>query len=392
LAIAHCAIGTAQSIATRAHADGILAYVGTYTGKPGGDNHGEGIYRFEMNPKTAELSHRKLVATTPSPSWIAIHPSRRFLYAVNEIDDFPGHSGSVIAFAIDRVTGDLSALNTVSSEGAGPAHLAIDVTGKFAFVANYDGGSLTVLPIRADGSLGSAIDIHRESGSVGSMHAADACPGSFAISGHDAPHAHMIAPDVHNNFVLAADLGQDRLYIYRFDQLTGKLTPPEGAPFVALPSGDGPRHFAFHPNGAWLYALQEESSTIVFFRFDPVSGVLEAQQTVSALPNGFAGTSFASDILVSPDGRFLYAANRLHDTIAAFAIDADGRIKPIGETSTLGNYPVQLRFDPEGNFLYVCNLRSDNIASFKVHRETGLITFTGHFTPVGSPGSIVFLQ
>jgi 6-phosphogluconolactonase len=158
-----------------------------------------------------------------------------------------------------------------------------------------------------------------------------------------------------------------------------------------LPSGDGPRHFAFHPNGHWLYAIQEESSTIVFFRYDAVTGQLIAQQTLSSLPPGFAGSSFASEILVSPDGKTLYAANRLHDTIAVFSIDANGKLKHIGETSTQGDYPVQCRISPGGNFLYVCNRRSDNITSFRIHRDTGLLTFTGHYTPVGSPASITFL-
>ena len=392
MAIAHSALGAAQAPVRRSKMNKTLAYVGTYTGAVGSGSNGEGIYRFEMNPATGELSRRVLAAKTPNPSWIAIHPSRRFLYAVNEVSDFQGGSGSVSAFAIDLASGDLTALNTVSSEGAGPAYLSIDASGSYAFVANYGGGSIAVLPILAGGLLGSAADIHRDNGSVGSAQAADASPGSFAVSGHDAPHAHMIAPDPQNRFVLATDLGQDRIYIYRFDRGTGKLTPSEAAHFVALFSGDGPRHFAFHPNGHWLYAIQEEASTIVFFLYDPDSGSLAGQQTISALPSGFSGTSFASEILVSSEGRFLYAANRLHDTIAVFSIDSNGRLKHIGERSTLGNYPGQCRIDPSGNFLYACNRRSDNITAFKIHRETGLLTFTGQYTPVGSPGSITFLE
>jgi 6-phosphogluconolactonase (cycloisomerase 2 family) len=369
-----------------------LAYVGTYTGAVGSGNNGEGIYLFEMNVSTGELTRRKLVAKTPAPSWIAIHPSRKFLYAVNEVSDYHGHSGSVSAFAIDEASGDLTALNVVSSEGAGPCYLSIDASGKYAFVANYDGGSVAVLPILDGGLLGAATDIHRDSGHLGSKQATNAPPGSFAVSGHDAPHAHMIAPDPQGWFVLATDLGQDRIYTYRFDGSTGKMSPEEGAPFAALPSGDGPRHFAFHPNGHWLYAFQEEASTVVFFRYDPETGSLATQQTVSALPPGFAGTSFASEILVSPDGKVLYAANRLHDTIAAFSIAADGKLKPIGETSTMGDYPGQFRIDPGGNFLYACNLHSDCITCFRIHRETGRLAFTGQYTAVGSPGSITFLS
>jgi 6-phosphogluconolactonase len=369
----------------------VLAYVGTYTGLPGPGANGKGIELFEADLRTGELSHRGLAAQSRNPSWIVVHPSKKYLYAVNEIADFQGNSGSVSAFAIDRSSGALRALNIVSSAGAGPAYISLDAAGNFAFVANYGGGSIAVLPIRADGSLGDAVDVHRDQGSVGSAHAADAPAGSFAISGHDTPHAHMIAPDPRKRFVLATDLGQDRIYTYAFDRSTGKLTPPSGADFVALPAGDGPRHFAFHPNGRWFYSIQEEASTVAFFHYDPSTGSLEAQQTISSLPHGFVGTSFASEILIAPNGRTLYAANRLHDTIAVFSIGSDGRLSYVAETSTLGDYPAQCRIDPTGNLLYVCNQRSDNITSFRIHRDTGLLSFTGRYTPVGSPGSITFL-
>jgi 6-phosphogluconolactonase len=392
VAIAHCAGELSQSCFGQSSRNRILAYVGTYTGAVGAGSNGEGIYIFEMNANTGALSGKRLVAKTPSPSWIAIHPSRKYLFAVNEVSDFRGNSGSVTAFAIDAATGDLSPLNTVSSEGAGPAYLSIDASGRFAFVANYAGGSIAVLPIGAGGLLGAAVDVHQSKSSPGSANATDAPQGSFAISGHDAPHAHMILPDPQNKFVLATDLGQDRIYTYRFDRATGKLSPPEGAPFVSLPTGDGPRHLEFHPNGNWLYAIQEEASTIVLFKYDPASGSLAAEQTISTLPAGFAGTSFTSEILVSPDGRFLYAANRLHDTIAIFSIGANGKLKSAGETSTMGDYPAQCRIDPGGNFLFACNRRSDSITSFKINRTTGMLTFTGQYTPVGSPGSITFLR
>jgi 6-phosphogluconolactonase (cycloisomerase 2 family) len=388
-ALAPTVLLKAQKAARSLKSGRVLAYVGTYTGA---GSNGEGIYLFEVNEASGELSDRKLVAKTPAPSWIAIHPSKKYLYAVNERNDYQGQSGSVSAFAIDEASGDLTALNVVSSEGAGPCYLSMDAAGKYAFVANYAGGTIAVFPILDGGLLGAATDVHSDSGNVGSTQAADAPNGSHAVSGHDAPHAHMIAPDPQGRFVLATDLGQDRIYSYRFDRSTGKLSPREGAPFAALPSGDGPRHFAFHPNGHWLYAFQEESSTVVFFHYDAETGSLTAQQTVSALPKGFAGTSFASEILISPNGKFLYAANRLHDTIMAFSIDAEGRLKAIGETSTLGDYPGQFRIDPSGNFLYACNLRSDSITCFRIHRETGALAFTGLYTAVGSPGSITFFS
>lgn len=377
-----------------AHAapDRVLAYVGTYTDLPGPGQNGQGIELFEADLRTGQLFHRGLAAKTRNPSWIAVHPSRKYLYAVNEIADFEGDSGSVSAFAIDRSSGALRALNTVSSAGSGPAYLSIDGSGNFAFVANYGGGSIAVLPIREDGSPGGAVDVHRDQGLVGSTHASSAPAGSFAISGHDAPHAHMIAADRSGQFVLATDLGQDRIYSYRFDRHTGKLTPAPGAPFVELPSGDGPRHFAFHPNGYWIYSIQEEASTVAFFHYDPSTGRLAAQQTLSSLPRGFSGTSFASEILVAANGKTLYAANRLHDTIAVFSIGADGRLDYVAETPTHGDYPAQCRIDPAGNFLYACNQRSDNITSFRIEQDTGLLSFTGYYIPVGSPGSITFLS
>jgi len=390
LALVHSAIGRAQAATAALKTSSIHAYVGTYSGTPGSGSNGEGIYLFAMNPSTGELTEGRLVARAPNPSWIVVHPTRRFLYTVNEVKDFKSDSGSVSSYSIDASTGDLHPMNTVSSEGAEPAYVSIDATGRFAFVANYGGGSIAVLPILADGSLGAAVDLHRDTGSVGSLQPHDAPKGSFAISGHDAPHAHMICTDLANKFVLATDLGQDRIYSYRFDVVTGKLTPNSDQAFVSLPSGDGPRHFAFHPKGHWLFAIQEESSTITTFAYDPASGALAARHTESALPAGFAGSSFASEILVSANGRFLYAANRLHDSIAAFAIEKDGALRRLGEVSTMGDYPGQCRIDPTGNFLFACNRRSDSITTFRIHADTGMLTFTGKYAAIGSPACITF--
>ena len=381
----------AQAQTPHARPGHVLAYVGTYTGAPGAAGHGEGIEQFEMNIRTGELSRLAPAIKTPNPSWVTLHPSKKYLYSVNEVNDVDGGNGSVSAFAIDDATGHLRKLNTVSSEGAIPAYCSVDAAGKFAFVANYGGGSVAVLPILADGSLGSAVDVHRDYGSVGSTHATDAPPGSLAISGHHHPHAHMIAADPHNRFVLATDLGQDRIYTYRFDRTTGKLTAPPGAPFTSLPTGDGPRHFAFHPNGHWFYSIQEEASTIVFFHYDPSTGSLDTQQTVSTLPAGFAGTNFASEILVAPGGKNLYAANRLHDTIAIFSIGMNGRLTHLGEVSTMADYPRSCCIDPGGNFLFACNQQGDSITSFRIDRDTGLLSFSGRYTAVGSPASIIFL-
>jgi 6-phosphogluconolactonase len=375
----------------RAVGQKVLAYVGTYSSPVDGGGNGKGIYLFEMNPATGELSLVDLAAAAANASWLSFDPSGRFLYTANEVAKF-GNSGAVSAYAVDRENGSLQLLNVVSSEGAGPAHLSVDLSGKYVFVANYAGGNMAVLPILPTGALGPATYVHEDTGSLGPTIPSTGPAGSFAFSGHDKPHAHMIHVDPGNRFVLQTDLGQDRIYVSQLDLSSGKLSPVADAPFVSLPPGDGPRHFTFHENGRWLYSLQEEASTIVFFHFDPATGALHAEQTISTLPAGFRGTSFTSEILLSSDSRFLYAANRLHDTIAIFSLGREGQLSYIGETSTRGDYPRHIQFDPSGAFLYSCNQRSDSIASFRVDRKTGQLTFTGQYTPVGSPACILFMR
>jgi len=368
-----------------------LVYVGTYTSPVDGSGNGKGIYLFEMNVATGELHLVKVAAETHNPSWLSLDSSGRYLYAVNEVSDFEGNCGSVSAFAVNRLNGNLELLNVVSSGGAAPAYLSVDLVGKYVFVANHGGGSIAVLPILPTGAIGSATYVHRDQDSVGRTVASSAPPRSFAFSGHDKTHAHMIRMAPGNRFVLYTDLGQDRIYVDRFDAKTGKLAPVSDSPFVSLPSGDGPRQFVFHSNGHWLYSLQEEASTVAFFIFDTATGSLQLRQTISTLPPGFAGTSFASEKLLSPDGRFLYAANRLHNTIAAFSISRDGRLTYLGDTPTLGDYPRQLNIDPSRRFFYVRNQRSDDITCFRVDQKTGLLTFNGQYAPVGSPACITFL-
>lgn len=365
-----------------------FAYLGTYTVGNGGN--GEGIYLYQSQPITGELKLLKLAASTPSPSFLAASHSGRFLYTVNEVSNFEGNSGSVSAFSVNRQTGDLTLINTVSSQGAGATFLSLDASGKFLFVCNYGGGTLAVIPVNEDGSVGTAVDVKTDVGDVGPTTATNAPPGSFAFSGHDAPHVHCAIPDPNNKFVLQTDLGQDRIYVYSLNPVSGKLTPAE-VPFVALPPGDGPRHLAFHPNGRWLYSIQEEASTLTFFSYDSTSGGLISQQTISALPPGFAGTSFASELRFSDDGRFLYAANRLHDGIAVFAVNFKGELKYVGEAATRGDYPRQFTIDPTGNFLYSCNQRSDNLTSFRIDRGSGVPKFIGQYVPAGSPSCIIFL-
>jgi len=368
----------------------ILAYVGTYS-QGTATGRGKGIHAYAMDAATGTLEERDVFATPSNPSWLALDASRTHLYAANEVATPGTGQGSVSAFAIDRASGKLTLLNTVSSEGGGPAHVSVHPSGKFALVANYGGGNIAVLPIQPNGALGSASDVKQHQGTPGPAQATTAPPGSFAISGHDRPHAHMIQADASGRFVFAADLGLDQILVWRFDEAKGTLTPND-PPSVALPPGDGPRHFAFHPNGRWLYSLQEEASTVVTFDYDATNGRLKARQTVSTLPKGFAGTNFTSGIMVSPDARVVYVANRLHDSIAWLSIGADGGLTFAGEEWTRGDYPRSFNIDPSGAFLFSCNQRSDAIASFRINRKTGALTFTGQYTAVGTPAIIVFAE
>ncbi len=366
-----------------------FAYVGTYSSPVDGGGNGKGIYLYSMDPATGELTLVDLAAESRNAAWLAFDPSGKYLFAANEVTNFEGKSGAVTAYGVDRSNGSLQQLNVVSSEGAGPAHLSVDKSGKYVFVANYAGGTAAVLPITPTGTLGPATYVHQDTGSVGPKIPSSAPPGTFAFSGHDKPHAHMIQADPGNRFVIQTDLGQDRIYVSALDPATGKLTPAQ-VPFVSLPPGDGPRHLTFHSNGRWFYSLQEEASTVVFFHFDPSTGSLQPQQTISTLPPGFKGTSFSSEIVLSPDQHFLYAANRLHDSVAVFSVSREGRLAYVGETPTMGDYPRHIQIDPTGAFLYACNQRSDSIASFRINRTTGQLKFTGQYTAVGSPACIVF--
>jgi len=366
----------------------IVAYVGTYSA-PAGSGRGEGIHLLDMDPATGVLTQRDVVKTAANPSWLALDRTRTHLYSANEVAAETG-AGTVSAYSVDRATGRLTLLNSVSSEGAGPAHMSIHPAGKHALVANYGGGTVAVLPIQPDGQLGQATDVKRHQGTTGPARASSAPAGSFAISGHDRPHAHMIESDASGRFVFAADLGLDQIFVWKFDDAKGTLTPND-PPSVVLPSGDGPRHFAFHPKGRWFYSLQEEASTVVTFDYDAANGRLSAKQTTSTLPRGFAGTNFTSEIVVSPDARFVYVANRLHDSIAWLSIGVDGTLTWAGEEWTRGDYPRSFTIDPTGRFLFSCNQRSDAIACFRVDARSGRLTFTGQYTPVGSPAHLVFL-
>jgi len=379
----------------------LIAYVGTFSSPlqdvlptqvdlpPG---NGRGIHLFQVDLLTGALVPYDVYEVGTSPSCLALNAAGTRLYSANETDRAGENKhGSVSAFSIARSTGKLTLLNSVPSGGAGPTYISFHPSGNYLLVANYFGGSIAVLPILADGRLGPATDARQDSGTLGPRKSKDAPPGSFAFSGHDRTHAHMIVPDASGRFVLHLDLGLDQIFIWKFDDRTGLLKPND-PPSISLPPGSGPRHCFFHPNGRWLYSLQEEASNIVLFDYDPVAGSLVSRQTISSLQPRFAGSSFASEILVSADGRFLYAGNRLHDSIAIFSIGKSGELTFMTEEWTRGNYPRSFNFDPTRRFLYCCNQRADNVTAFRVNRKTGRLTFTGHYTPVGNPSCIEFLD
>ena len=389
----------------RAESDGdaepLLAYVGTYSSPlrdvlptqvdlpPG---NGRGIHLFQVNRDTGAMTAADVHESGTSPSCLALNAAGTRLHSVNETDRVgEKKEGTVSAFAVDPATGKLKPLNTVSSGGAGPTFVSIHPSGGFALVANYFEGSVAVLPILEDGRLGAATDVKADEGKVGPTRATSAPKGSFAISGHDRTHAHMVQADSSGRFVLQVDLGLDCIFSWKFDEKKGALAPNDPAS-VSLPAGDGPRHFHFHPNGKWLYSIQEEGSTVVLFDYDTDTGQLASRQTISTLPRDFAGSNFCSGILVSPDGHFVYAGNRLHDTSGIFSVCAKGDLTYVGEEWTRENYPRSFSFDPTGQFLYCCNQRGDNIAVFRVDRKAGGLSFTGHYVPVGNPSSIVFLD
>jgi len=353
----------------------ILVYVGTYTRK-----ESEGIYVYQMDLNSAELEIVGKATNIKNPSFLAINPQKHNLYAVNEIRTFKGErTGAVSAFSIDPKTGGLSYLNSKPSKGTSPCYLSIDKIGRYVFAANYSSGSICVLPVMDDGSLGDATDFIQHRGS------------SVNPERQEGPHAHSIVVDPSNRYVYAADLGLDKIMIYKFDQERGKLTP-NNQPWVETKPGAGPRHFTLHPNERFAYVINELDSTIVAFEYNRESGALEEIQVVSTLSEGFKGVNYAADIHISPSGKFLYGSNRGHDSIVIYEIDGDtGELSRIGHESTRGSFPRNFAIDPSGEFMLVANRKTDNIVGFRIDQKTGLLEPTEHETKVSMPVCIKFL-
>ncbi|MBX6311911.1 MAG: lactonase family protein [Isosphaeraceae bacterium] len=353
----------------------LRAYIGTYTG-----DKSKGIYLLELDPSSGQVAFRGLISETTSPSFLAIHPNHRFLYAVNEVSNFGGErTGSVSAFAIEPENGSLLPLNRQSAHGAGPCYITVDRKGRHALVANYGSGSVTVLPIGDDGRLGEATATVQHQGS--SVHPRR----------QEGPHAHSINLDAENRFAVAADLGLDKLLVYRFDAARGTLTPND-PPSASVAPGSGPRHFAFHPNGRLAYVINEMKSTVTAFVYDPERGTLKEIQTISTLPEGFQGTNYTAEVQVHPSGRFLYGSNRGHDSIAIFTIDPiTGRLTSVGQEPTRGKTPRHFGIDPSGRYLLAANQDSDSVVVFRIDPQTGRLEATGQTIEVPKPVCVKFV-
>jgi 6-phosphogluconolactonase len=363
-----------------------FAYVGTYT------PNGGGIYLFRIDPATAALTQLQVIDDIRNPSWLAVNPAQTRLYAVSEIDNFQGtHSGAVVSYAIDSSTLQLKRLGAVSSGGTTPAHASVHPSGKFVFVGNYGGGNVAVFPVGADGALGEPTDVRPSVGPRHHVRAANDAPGQFALSDHDGPHIHMVAADPSGQFVIANDAGLDLTLVWRFDAAAGRLLPAE-VPAVSAPPGSGPRHFVFHPNGRVFYNLYEHNANVAVYDYDAARGGLKLKQTVSSLPPKFQGSNLSSEIVMTADGKFLYAANRLHNAVAIFAAADDGQLRSISESWVHADSPRSLCIDPSGRFLYACNQRGDSITSFHLNPASGSLTFTGRFEAVGSPAVMTILR
>ena len=368
----------AALIASAADKGKYLFYVGTYTEE---GSKSKGIYAYRYDAATGDVTPLGLAADTTNPSFVALHPNGQFLYAVNEVQKFGGpNSGGVSAFSIDRNTGKLTFLNEVASRGADPCYITVDKSGKYVMVANYTSGNIAVFPIGNDGKLGESSSFVQHSGK-GPNH-----------DRQEGPHAHSIDLSPDNRFAFVDDLGIDELRVYKYDATKGTLTP-NVPPFVQLDAGAGPRHFALHPSGKFAYVIAEMHSSVTAFSADLSAGTFHSLQTISTLPKGFTERNDDAEIAVHPSGKFLYASNRGHDSIAVFAIDgAKGTLTLVEHALTGGKEPRSFEIDPTGTLLFAENQKSDNVAIFRIDAKTGRLTPTGKVLEVASPVCLKFVK
>lgn len=362
-----------------------LLYVGTYSepirfaSGTVREGNGRGIHVLRLNAATGTIAEIAAPVRARNPSYLAFDGARRFVYAVNEMKQHDGRfGGTASAFAIDAATGNLTLLNTVATEGTDPCHLAVDRSGRNLLVANYSSGHVTVLPIRGDGSLGPATQIISHHGS------------SLDPIRQTGPHVHHVAIDDVGARVYTTDLGLDRIVVYRLDTARGRLVPDD-PPFIELPPGAGPRQMVLRPGGAHAYVLNELGSSVAIHTYNATSGRLLPERIVPTLPAGFTDKNFCAEMQIAPSGRFLYASNRGHDSIAIFAIEPDGDLTSLGHVSTGGAAPRCFDLTPSGEFLAAANQDSGNVVLFRVDIQTGVLTPTGSIAPVGTPVCVRFL-
>jgi 6-phosphogluconolactonase len=350
-----------------------FVYVGTYTGP-----QSKGIYSYRFDTASGDLEPVGLAAEISNPSWVTIHPNHKFLYAVSELGNDGKVNGAVTAFAIDQQTGALTKLNSVSSVGGGACHLVVDKTGTTLLVANYGAGSVAAFPVGPDGRLGEPPVLIQHKGS------------SVDPRRQRGPHAHGVFLSADNRFLFVPDLGLDQVMSYRLDAAKSSIAPND-PPFAKVPPGSGPRHFAFHPKGKYAYAVDEMKSTVTAFSFDAAQGSLQQIQNISTLPKDFSGEDNSAEIEVDAKGRFLYASNRGHDSIAVFAIAKNGRLAPVEYVPTQGKTPRNFKIDPTGSYLFAANQDSSNIVLFRIDAKTGRLTATGKKVELSKPVCIQFL-
>ncbi len=370
-----CALaGLAATAVSAASYEQTFVFIGTYTG---GKSHG--IYTSRFDVKTGRLSPAELAAETKNPSFLALHPSRRVLYTVGEVEDFGGKgAGSVSAFSFDAKSGKLTLLNQQSSGGTSPCHLAVDPAGRCLLVANYGDGTIAFLPLRPDGALGMATTVIQHHGS------------SINLQRQAGPHAHFITPDPADRFALVCDLGLDKVLVYRLDSGRAGLAPND-PPSVSLKGGAGPRHLAFAPGGRFVYVINEMGCTLTAFAYDAKRGHLTELQTVPTLPETFKSDSTCAEVQVHPSGKFVYASNRGHDSIAIFAVEPrSGKLSRIGHEPTGGKTPRHFALAPDGRWLLAENQDSNEIVVFRVDSRNGKLSATANTLEVESPVCVVF--
>jgi 6-phosphogluconolactonase len=378
LALIALLLGTLLASAAPTPKGKYLFYVGTYTE---GDTHSKGIYAYRYDAATGDVTPLGVAAEATNPSFVAVHPNGRFLYAVNELGNYKGpNSGGVSAFSVDQATGKLTLLNEVASRGADPAYTTVDKSGKFVLVANYTGGSVAVFPVLADGKLGEASSFVQHTG-----HGVNP-------ERQEGPHAHSIDLSPDNRFAFVDDLGLDEVLVYKFDSATGTLTPND-PPFVKIGSGVGPRHFVLRPDGKFAYVISEMGHTVTVLSTDLSTGKLQVLQAITTLPKDFTGRNDDAEIQIHPSGKFLYASNRGDDSIAIYAIDkSKGTLIQIGSVHTGGKEPRSFEIDPTGTMLFAENQKSDNVTLFRIDQKTGQLTPTGKVLDVPSPVCLKFLK